>query len=101
LIFCQSLLHFMSALGSRWSARARGKSGHVRVSQESRSIVAGNARRGNPRDANRDAKAERQWAPQGVACVEIREVQRQKSYLRARSYSGELEAGYLDAGDSF
>src|SRR3989344_2210935 len=47
------------------------------------STVAGNARRGNPRDANRDADAERLGTRKG----ELRgnaKVQRQKSYLRAR-----------------
>ncbi len=48
-----------------------------------RKSVGGNARRGNPRDANRDADAERLGTRKG----ELRgnaKVQRQKSYLRAR-----------------
>ena len=52
---------------------------------ERRRTVAGNARRGNPRDANRDVRAERRGNPQGLADMETCRVQRLKSYLRARS----------------
>ena len=45
----------------------RGKSGHAHVLQKRWSRVAGNARRGNPRDANRDADAERLGLRSGVA----------------------------------
>src|SRR3989344_2089943 len=71
---------------------ARGKSGLAHISQEIWRTVAGNARLGNPRDANRDADAERLGTlspvgnPTGLGELHGNmEVQRQNSYLRARS----------------
>src|SRR3989344_3628991 len=82
----RNMLLYLSALGSRCLPQGGQRKVRTRNDGDRISIirtVAGNARRGNPRDANRDADAERLGTRKG----ELRgnaKVQRQKSYLRAR-----------------
>ena len=80
------MLLYLSALGSRCLPQGGQRKVRTRNDGDRISIirtVAGNARRGNPRDANRDADAERLGTRKGELHGNM-EVQRQKSYLRAR-----------------
>ncbi len=100
LSICSRMVLCVRQLSHRSSERWLGKSGHAHVSKGRWRTVAGNARRGNPRDANRDAQAEKQGDAMrchliALAPMETLGVQRQKSYPRARPCPWDTPIGYL------